>query len=389
MGAYSVISRAALVNGQPEDISVVLANFDAIATIINNLDDSNIAANANIQATKIAAGGSFGGVSVSGGSIGAPAGGSIGGVTFPGDASITADGGIYYRRGVAGAAVAIHDGAVYFGAPEDADAAIYGGGGAVLTTGNLIAQTDSVTQRVTIGNIGGPAGIQFGVDPNAVSIIQGPGQSLQASAPFTALSASSVTTSGLQVNGAATVTGNLTTNAAFSANSVTSNSLQINGNGTVTGILNVNNQLNAGQISASGTVSGGLLMGSGLNIAGAGTLNSLQVNGNATVTGNTVMNGTLTVGGVAVPGPATGPRAAGGRTQVHINTDGSARLNFGANLGTVHGVTANNSDNQTANIWVSVMSWDATGANLYFWDAPNNPEPGNRDIYIAWVASYG
>src|SRR5438105_2722763 len=57
MGAYNVINRTSMQAGQPEDISVPLANFDAIAAILNGgIDNSNIAAGANITSSKIAAG---------------------------------------------------------------------------------------------------------------------------------------------------------------------------------------------------------------------------------------------------------------------------------------------------------------------------------------------
>jgi len=55
MGAYNVISPSAMQAGQPEDISVVLANFSAIATVLNGgIDNSNIAVAAAIQASKFA-----------------------------------------------------------------------------------------------------------------------------------------------------------------------------------------------------------------------------------------------------------------------------------------------------------------------------------------------
>lgn len=42
MTAYNVVSPSAMVTGQSEDISVILANFNAIATILNgNLDTAN------------------------------------------------------------------------------------------------------------------------------------------------------------------------------------------------------------------------------------------------------------------------------------------------------------------------------------------------------------
>jgi len=55
MGAYNVISPSAMAAGQPEDISVVLANFQAIATVLNGgIDNSNIAVAAAITASKLA-----------------------------------------------------------------------------------------------------------------------------------------------------------------------------------------------------------------------------------------------------------------------------------------------------------------------------------------------
>lgn len=55
MGAYNVITRASMAAGQPEDVSVVLANFDAIAAVLNGgLDNSNINAAAAILRTKLA-----------------------------------------------------------------------------------------------------------------------------------------------------------------------------------------------------------------------------------------------------------------------------------------------------------------------------------------------
>jgi hypothetical protein len=55
MTAYNIVSPASMVAGQAEDISVVLANFNAIAAVLNgNLDNGNIAALAAISASKLA-----------------------------------------------------------------------------------------------------------------------------------------------------------------------------------------------------------------------------------------------------------------------------------------------------------------------------------------------
>jgi len=73
MTAYNIISPLLMQNGQPEDISIPKANFDAIAAVINGgLDDSNIAAGANIQMSKIAPGGTWGGVTFNQGNMTLP-----------------------------------------------------------------------------------------------------------------------------------------------------------------------------------------------------------------------------------------------------------------------------------------------------------------------------
>lgn len=55
MGFYNVVTAASMVAGQPEDVSVVLANFNAIATVLNGgIDNSNIAGAAAILASKLA-----------------------------------------------------------------------------------------------------------------------------------------------------------------------------------------------------------------------------------------------------------------------------------------------------------------------------------------------
>lgn len=54
MGAYNVINRASMAAGQPEDVSVILANLDAIAAVLNGgIDNSNINAAAAILYSKL------------------------------------------------------------------------------------------------------------------------------------------------------------------------------------------------------------------------------------------------------------------------------------------------------------------------------------------------
>jgi len=54
MTLYNVVSPGALVAGQPEDVSVLLANLQAIATVLNgNLDNGNINAAAAIAISKL------------------------------------------------------------------------------------------------------------------------------------------------------------------------------------------------------------------------------------------------------------------------------------------------------------------------------------------------
>jgi hypothetical protein len=53
--AYNVISPSSLAAGQPEDVSVVLANLNAIASVINGqLDNGNLSAGAAIAIAKLA-----------------------------------------------------------------------------------------------------------------------------------------------------------------------------------------------------------------------------------------------------------------------------------------------------------------------------------------------
>ena len=55
MTAYNVINPSSMQAGQPEDISVVLSNLNAIAAVINGgLDNSNLSAAAAIVASKLA-----------------------------------------------------------------------------------------------------------------------------------------------------------------------------------------------------------------------------------------------------------------------------------------------------------------------------------------------
>jgi hypothetical protein len=54
MTAYNIINPATLVAGQPEDITQVLSNFQAIANVINgNLDNANLSTTAAINPSKI------------------------------------------------------------------------------------------------------------------------------------------------------------------------------------------------------------------------------------------------------------------------------------------------------------------------------------------------
>jgi len=53
--AYNVISPGALTAGQPEDVSVILSNFNAIAAVINGgIDASNLSPSANIPLSRLA-----------------------------------------------------------------------------------------------------------------------------------------------------------------------------------------------------------------------------------------------------------------------------------------------------------------------------------------------
>jgi hypothetical protein len=57
MGFYNVINPSSMQAGQPEDVSQVLSNFNAIATVLNGgIDNSNIGAAAALAVSKLAAG---------------------------------------------------------------------------------------------------------------------------------------------------------------------------------------------------------------------------------------------------------------------------------------------------------------------------------------------
>jgi hypothetical protein len=55
MSLYNIVNPASLVPGQPEDVSQVLANFQAIQAVLNGgIDDVNVRSTAAIQASKFA-----------------------------------------------------------------------------------------------------------------------------------------------------------------------------------------------------------------------------------------------------------------------------------------------------------------------------------------------
>jgi len=55
MTTYTVVNPGNLVDGQPQKISDVVANFNAVATVLNgNIDDSNINPSSGIGLGKIA-----------------------------------------------------------------------------------------------------------------------------------------------------------------------------------------------------------------------------------------------------------------------------------------------------------------------------------------------
>ena len=55
MTAYNVIGATSLAAGQPEDVSVILANLQAIAAVINGqIDNANLSPAAAVVASKLA-----------------------------------------------------------------------------------------------------------------------------------------------------------------------------------------------------------------------------------------------------------------------------------------------------------------------------------------------
>jgi hypothetical protein len=54
MGAYNIVNPSNLIAGQPEDVSVVLANLQAIQAVLNGgIDNSNLSVTANIALSKL------------------------------------------------------------------------------------------------------------------------------------------------------------------------------------------------------------------------------------------------------------------------------------------------------------------------------------------------
>lgn len=71
MGLFNVVGRSTMAAGQPEDVTQILANLDAIAAILNgNIEDVNVKAAANIAVTKLLAGSNLQSLMTQGGGIG-------------------------------------------------------------------------------------------------------------------------------------------------------------------------------------------------------------------------------------------------------------------------------------------------------------------------------
>jgi len=147
MGAYNIVNPGSLVPGQPEDITQVLANLQAIQAVINGgIDNSNIATGANIDPSKLA-----GGVS------GVPTGCVVefAGTVAP-SSFLLCDGAAYSRSiyatlfGVIGTTYGVGDGASTFNVPDVRGRVVVGVGtvAAVSAVGNSDSQVVGSRQIV-------------------------------------------------------------------------------------------------------------------------------------------------------------------------------------------------------------------------------------------------
>jgi len=155
MGSYNIVNPDLLVTGKPEDVSQVLANFQAIAAIINGgLDNSNLTADAAIAISKLALFPNNAGVYLRGDGTWAAVSGT--GVLMPTGAIFPyidatppsgfdkADGHAISRTGVGAALFAIvgtrfgaGDGSTTYNLPNIADKIPVGQGSAFATIGAL------------------------------------------------------------------------------------------------------------------------------------------------------------------------------------------------------------------------------------------------------------
>jgi microcystin-dependent protein len=142
MTAYNIVSPTSLQAGQPEDVSVLLANLQAIAAVLNGgIDNANINPNAAIAIAKLAGYPSDGAKLLKGdGSWGVPAAGIPPGVIAPFAAAVIPEGwllcdGTTVSRttysvlfGIIGITFGAGDGSTTFGKPDLRGRAPYGVG---------------------------------------------------------------------------------------------------------------------------------------------------------------------------------------------------------------------------------------------------------------------
>lgn len=149
----------------------------------------------------------------------------------------------------------------------------------------------------------------------------------------------------LKVAGATTLTGKLTANGGVTTKALTATSLDLNGNGDVSGSLTVHGDLNAANITATGTlkVNGATTLTGALAANGGLTTTTIKATGTSTLAAvnatNIAASGTLNVTGattlsslLTANGGVTTKKITGTELDLNGNADISGNLSVGGAL---------------------------------------------------------
>ena len=149
----------------------------------------------------------------------------------------------------------------------------------------------------------------------------------------------------LKVAGATTLTGKLTANGGVTTKALTATSLDLNGNGDVSGSLTVHGDLNAANITATGTlkVNGATTLTGALAANGGLTTTTIKATGTSTLAAvnatNIAASGTLNVTGattlsslLTANGGGTTKKITGTELDLNGNADISGNLSVGGAL---------------------------------------------------------